>query len=53
MYPGISDRMQKELTALAPSETKIKITAPLERKYSAWIGGSVVASISTFPKMFC
>uniref|UniRef100_A0A915LYI3 Actin n=1 Tax=Meloidogyne javanica TaxID=6303 RepID=A0A915LYI3_MELJA len=53
MYPGISDRMQKEITALAPSETKIKITAPLERKYSAWIGGSVVASISTFPKMFC
>nr|CAD2200449.1 unnamed protein product [Meloidogyne enterolobii] len=51
MYPGISDRMQKEITALAPSETKIKITAPPERKYSAWIGGSIVASLSTFPKI--
>nr|CAD2161647.1 unnamed protein product [Meloidogyne enterolobii] len=51
LYPGISDRMQKELTALAPSETKIKITAPPERKYSAWIGGSVVASLSSFPKI--
>merc|ERR1712061_231958 len=40
MYPGIADRMQKEITALAPSTIKIKIIAPPERKYSVWIGGS-------------
>ncbi|CAG8907486.1 unnamed protein product [Penicillium nalgiovense] len=28
MYPGISDRMQKEITALAPSSMKVKIIAP-------------------------
>merc|ERR1712168_1291793 len=28
MYPGIADRMQKEITALAPSPIKIKIIAP-------------------------
>uniref|UniRef100_A0A8C3PDI9 Beta-actin n=1 Tax=Chrysemys picta bellii TaxID=8478 RepID=A0A8C3PDI9_CHRPI len=39
MYPGIADRMQKEITALAPSTMKIKIIAPPERKYSVWIGG--------------
>merc|ERR1711892_1360822 len=27
MYPGIADRMQKEITALAPSTMKIKIIA--------------------------
>merc|ERR1712217_363965 len=32
MYPGIADRMQKEITALAPSTIKIKIIAPPERK---------------------
>merc|ERR1712020_789149 len=37
MYPGIADRMQKEITALAPSAMKIKIIAPPERKYSVWI----------------
>ncbi|CAB4057927.1 Actin-3, muscle-specific,POTE ankyrin domain family member J,Actin-42A,Actin-93,Actin, cytoskeletal 1,Putative actin-5,Actin-2,Actin, muscle-type A1,Actin-79,Actin, alpha cardiac,Actin-related protein 1,Actin-7,Putative actin-26,Actin-71,Actin-10,Actin, larval muscle-type,Actin-66,Actin, cytoplasmic,Actin-1,Actin [Mesostigma viride],Actin, cytoplasmic type 8,Actin, indirect flight muscle,Actin,Actin-42,Actin-2, muscle-specific,Actin-related protein T3,Actin-46,Actin, clone 205,Actin, cytoskeletal 2,Tyrosin len=37
MYPGIADRMQKEITALAPSTIKIKIIAPPERKYSMWI----------------
>lgn len=25
MYPGIGDRMQKEITALAPSTMKIKV----------------------------
>merc|ERR1719357_1560477 len=34
MYPGIADRMQKEITALAPSTMKIKIIAPPERKCS-------------------
>jgi actin-related protein len=47
MYPGISDRMQKEITALAPSSMKVKIIAPPERKYSVWIGGSILASLST------
>merc|ERR1712013_416194 len=37
MYPGIADRMQKEITALAPSTIKIKIIAPPERKYSVWM----------------
>merc|ERR1712004_457658 len=39
MYPGIADRMNKEITALAPPTMKIKIVAPPERKYSVWIGG--------------
>jgi actin-related protein len=52
MFPGIADRMQKELTALAPSTMKIKIIAPPERKYSVWIGGSILASLSTFQEMW-
>ena len=52
MYPGISDRMQKEITALAPSSMKVKIVAPPERKYSVWIGGSILASLSTFQQMW-
>ena len=48
MYPGIADRMQKEITALAPPTMKVKVIAPPERKYSVWIGGSILASLSTF-----
>jgi actin-related protein len=52
MYPGIADRMQKEINALAPSSMKVKIVAPPERKYSVWIGGSILASLSTFQQMW-
>merc|ERR1711942_523711 len=52
MYPGIADRMQKEITSMAPSTMKIKIIAPPERKYSVWIGGSILASLSTFQQMW-
>ncbi|ETN57774.1 actin [Anopheles darlingi] len=49
---GIADRMQKEITAMAPGTIKIKIIAPPERKYSVWIGGSILASLSTFQTMW-
>jgi len=52
MYPGIADRMQKEMTNLAPPTMKIKMVAPPERKYSVWIGGSILASLSTFQQMW-
>jgi actin-related protein len=45
LFAGIADRMQKEVTALAPSTMKIKIIAPPERDYSVWIGGSIWASL--------
>ena len=52
MFPGIGKRLVKEITALAPSTVKVKIVAPPERKYSAWIGGSILASLSTFQQMW-
>mmetsp|Transcript_22354 Transcript_22354/g.26896 ORF Transcript_22354/g.26896 Transcript_22354/m.26896 type:complete len:378 (+) Transcript_22354:100-1233(+) len=52
MYPGIGERMTKEITALAPSTMKIKVVAPPERKYSVWIGGSILSSLSTFQSMW-
>ncbi|XP_050302911.1 actin, acrosomal process isoform-like [Anthonomus grandis grandis] len=52
MFPGIADRIQKEIAALAPASMKIKIIAPPERKYSVWIGGSILASLTTFQQMW-
>jgi actin beta/gamma 1 len=52
MYEGIADRMTKEIVALAPPTMKIKIVAPPERKYSVWIGGSILSSLSTFQQMW-
>jgi actin beta/gamma 1 len=52
MFQGIGERMTKEITALAPSTMKIKVVAPPERKYSVWIGGSILSSLSTFQQMW-
>ena len=52
MFPGIAERLSKEVTALAPSTMKIKITAPQERKFLVWIGGSILSSLSTFQTMW-
>jgi len=54
MFPGLADRLKQEIESMVllayPISEKVvvKIIAPPERKYSAWIGGSIVASLSTF-----
>ena len=48
LFPGIEERMKKEISALADPGTNIEIHASDKRKYSAWIGGSMLASLSTF-----
>jgi len=52
MFGGIAERMQKEVKNLAPDSMTIKIIAPPERKYSVWIGGSILSSLSTFEEMW-
>ncbi|CAB4040123.1 cytoplasmic actin [Paramuricea clavata] len=51
MFPGIADRMRKEITSLARHRVRIKVITPPERKYSVWIGGSILGSLSTFQQM--
>ncbi|XP_048384604.1 actin-3-like [Stegostoma tigrinum] len=51
MFPGIADRIQKEITLLAPKTMKIKVITSSERKYLGWIGASVLASLSAFKEM--
>jgi len=52
MFPNIDVRLNKEITALAPASIKVKVVAPPERKYSVWIGGSILSSLSTFQEMW-
>lgn len=48
---GFGDRMLTELQRQAVRDTHIKIWAPPERKYSTWIGGNILAGLSTFRKV--
>ncbi|KAL6451281.1 Actin-2 [Candida maltosa Xu316] len=52
LLKNFGDRMLKELKDLQQPQQKVKIYAPPERKYSTWIGGSILAGLSTFKKMW-
>jgi actin len=52
MFVNSSARMNKEMTDIAPKNMMIKIIAPPERRSSAWIGGSILSSLSTFQEMW-
>jgi len=45
MYEGLAERFGKDITALAPPTMTVKIIAPPERKYSVWIGGSILCAL--------
>ena len=54
LFPGFGERLLNEIRKhpLSPKEAKIRIAAPPERLYSTWIGGSILASLSTFKSMW-
>jgi len=52
MFFGIAERLRKELAALNTLSMKINVIAPPERKYSAWMGGSILSSLSIFQTLW-
>jgi len=52
LLPGFGDRLLYEARSRAPERTRIRISAPPEREESAWVGGSILASLATFKNMW-
>jgi len=52
MFKGFGDRTLNEMRKLAPKEMKIRISAPPDRLLSTWMGGSILAALATFKKMW-
>ncbi len=48
----MGERLWQEIKTLTPSNGRIKVLAPPERLYSVWLGGSILASLSTFQTMW-
>ncbi|KAI5310094.1 NuA4 histone acetyltransferase subunit [Ascosphaera atra] len=54
LIPGFNDRLNNELVSMFPSP-RVRLHAPgntAERRFSAWIGGSILASLGTFHQMW-
>ncbi|CAL6020490.1 Actin [Hexamita inflata] len=52
MYKDYEVRLEKELQDLVPAGKKVKISAPEDRKYSVFVGGSILSSLPTFESMW-
>lgn len=52
MFPGITERVSKELQTLIPPATKVNVVGPPERQFLPWIGGSILSSLTTFQAMW-
>lgn len=54
LFRGAPERLQAELTEKVPTAYKVKVVtaSPLERKFSVWIGGSILASLGSFQQLW-
>ncbi|XP_072043843.1 actin, cytoplasmic 3-like isoform X1 [Amphiura filiformis] len=48
LLPGIQERMQREMEMLLSTTKRVRVLATPERKYAAWIGGSILGSLTFF-----
>ncbi|CAG5123309.1 unnamed protein product [Candidula unifasciata] len=47
IFPGIADRMKKEISSRVPESMRVNVVDFNDRKYFVWIGGSILGSLST------
>ncbi|GLI62870.1 ortholog of actin-related protein 4 [Volvox africanus] len=55
LIPGLKERLEKELSELSPPAAKVKMVAAtnnLERRFSTWIGGSILSSLGSFQQLW-
>ena len=52
LFQGFGDRMLYDVRSRSPAHTRIRISAPPERIYSSYVGGSILASLATFKSMW-
>ena len=52
MFDGLPERLKADIVKMAPATMNIDVTAMAERKFSVWIGGAIISSLSTFQSMW-
>jgi actin-related protein len=52
MFEGMRERVKKEIQALAPSPMGPEVEAPADRKFSQWLGGSILSNLESFNHMW-
>ena len=51
-YRGFPERLQRQIPEIAPPNQKIKVVHSAERRFSPWMGGSILSSLGSFQQMW-
>lgn len=55
LFTSLRERLEREVGELAAQSAKVKVTSPantMERRFSVWLGGSILASLGSFQQMW-
>lgn len=52
LLPGLPERVQTELERLAPRGSRVRVLSGSQRHVSSWLGGSILASLGTFQRLW-
>ena len=52
LFKGFTERLEKDLLSICPPSVDLQVVAPPERRYSVWVGGSILSSLSSFEEMW-
>ncbi|KXZ54015.1 ARP5 protein [Gonium pectorale] len=55
LMAGLKERLEKDVGELSPPAAKVKMLAAanqIERRFSTWIGGSILASLGSFQQLW-
>lgn len=55
LFPGFAERVQRQILNNIQQNIKVKVITHLtnlERRFSSWIGGSILSSLGTFHQLW-
>jgi actin len=47
-FKGFTERLQRQITEIAPQNVKVKVITASEKQFTPWVGGSILSSLGSF-----
>ena len=51
-FRGFMDRLQKQVPDVAPQNVRVKVISSAEKRFTPWVGGSILSSCGSFQQMW-
>jgi actin-related protein len=51
-FRGFMERLQKQIPEGAPQNVRVKVISAADKKFTPWVGGSILSSCGSFQQMW-